>query len=86
MHNYRIRGRMLFPSLLLLFDLFGISEASVTASDLPDCAVECYCLAATQIGVPIVDYETQCRSAPFQITFRECAEKECNQEEYAFVH
>jgi CFEM domain len=71
--------------LLLAFAISPISAVSITASDLPECAVECYCDTGRKVNIPITDYEGQCRSAPFQIALRECAEKACNEEEYAFV-
>lgn len=77
---------MLFISALLF--LLGASPAyavSVTASDLPVCAVECYCATGEEVNIPMTDYEGQCRSAPFQISLRECAEEACSGEEYAFV-
>jgi len=77
---------MLFISaLLLIWGAFPIYAVSITASDLPVCAVECYCAAGEKVNIPVTDYEGQCRSAPFQISLRECAENACSQDEYTFV-
>lgn len=62
-----------------------IQAVSITASDLPECAVECYVNAGAKVAIPITDYEGQCRSGEFQVTLRQCAENTCNKEEYEFV-
>jgi len=78
---------MLFvPVFSLLWAASSVDAVSITASDLPECAVECYCATGEKVQIPVTDYEGQCRSAPFQISLRECAEKACNEEEYAFVN
>ena len=77
---------LLLTGLCLAFGASGISAVSITASDLPECAVECYCLTGEKVNIPVTNYEGQCRSAPFQIALRECAVKACNEEEYSFVH
>jgi hypothetical protein len=78
---------MLFKRLAFLASSVpAILAVSITASDLPECAVECYCYAGEEVKIPITDYEGQCRSAPFQIALRGCAEKGCSEEEYAFVY
>jgi hypothetical protein len=75
--------------MFLLVGLLGfsavVSGVSITASDLPECAVECYCEASGSLTIPITDYEAQCRSAPFQKALRDCGKKTCNDEEFAFV-
>ena len=77
---------MLFiAGLILTFGVGVISAVSITASDLPECAIECYCLTGAKVSIPVTDYEQQCRSAPFQIHFRECAKKACSEEEFRFV-
>jgi CFEM domain len=78
---------MLFISgLFLTLGVTAISTITFTASDLPECAVECYCYTGEKVKIPVTDYEGQCRSAPFQIALRECAEKVCNEEEFSFVN
>src|SRR5271154_4122676 len=78
---------MLFVTALsVLWEVSSIYAVSITASDLPECAVECYCATGEKVKIPVTDYEGQCRSVPFQISLRECAEKACNEEEYAFVN
>jgi hypothetical protein len=62
-----------------------ISAISVTASDMPECALECYVDAGSKVAIPTMEYERQCRSAPFQIALRECAKDLCSEEEYEFV-
>jgi hypothetical protein len=77
---------MLFiTALSFLWGVSSVYAVSITASDLPECAVECYCTTGEKVKIPVTDYEGQCRSAPFQISLRECAEKACGEEEYAFV-
>ena len=76
---------LLHAGLVFAFGVSAISAVTITASDLPECAVECYCYTGEQVKIAVTDYETQCRSAPFQVALRECAEKKCNEEEYAFV-
>lgn len=76
---------MFFPALLVAA-FSGVSRvAAVTASDLPDCAVECYVNANQKVGLQLEDYEGRCRSAPFQLAMRFCAAKECDYDEYTFV-
>jgi hypothetical protein len=58
---------------------------SITASDLPECAVECYVNTGAKVEIPITDYEGQCRSGQFQVELRQCAEKTCSEEDYGFV-
>ena len=78
---------MLFiTGFFAIFCVTAISAVSITASDLPKCAVECYCCAGEKVKIPVTAYEQQCRSAPFQIALRECAETACNEEEFGFVH
>lgn len=78
---------MLFVTCLFLaFGATVISAVSITASDLPECAVECYCYTGEKVKIPVTEYEQQCRSAPFQLALRECAKKACNEEEFGFVH
>jgi hypothetical protein len=77
---------MLFGGLLLLASgLAGVS-AEITASDLPQCAIECYCEAGERVKIPITAYKEQCLSAPFQLAIRECGIKACSKEEFEFVH
>lgn len=77
---------MLFVTALsFLWGVSSVYAVSITASDLPECAVECYCTTGEKVKIPVTDYEGQCRSAPFQISLRECAEKTCSEEEYTFV-
>ncbi|SRR5579859_5053876 len=76
---------MLF-SVLAVIILSGVSKvAGVTASDLPDCAIECYLDSNQKVGLQLEDYEGRCRAAPFQLAMRSCAAKACNYEEYTFV-
>jgi len=75
----------LLGGLVILSAISAISAVSITASDLPECAVECYCLTAEKEAIPVTDYEGQCRSPSFQRTLRGCAKKECSEEEYEFV-
>ena len=76
---------MFFPVIAVAI-LSGVSRvAAVTASDLPDCAVECYVNANQKVGLQLEDYEGRCRSAPFQLAMRSCAAKECDYDEYTFV-
>ena len=76
---------LLAAGIFLTFGVPSISALLITASDLPECAVECYCLAGAKTSIPVTDYERQCRSAPFQIHLRECAAKACTEEEFDFV-
>jgi CFEM domain len=76
---------LLHAGLVFAFGVSAISAVTITASDLPECAVECYCYTGEKVKIAVTDYEKQCRSAPFQLALRECAEKKCNEEEYAFV-
>src|SRR5436190_1000082 len=71
--------------LFLTLVLKVISAVSITASDLPACAVECYCITGAKYSIPVTNYEQQCRSAPFQIHLRDCAKKTCSKEEFGFV-
>ena len=76
---------MLFPVFVIAI-LSGVSGvAAVTASDLPECAVECYLNANQKVGLQLEDYEGRCRSASFQLAMRSCAAEECDYEEYSFV-
>ena len=71
-----------------LFLTFGggiISAVAITASDLPECAVECFCLTGAEVSIPVTNYEQQYRSPPFQIHLRECAKKACSEEEFGFI-
>jgi hypothetical protein len=76
---------MFFPVFLVAILSAVLRVAAVTASDLPDCAVECYLNANQKVGLQLEDYEGRCRSAPFQFAMRLCAAKECDHEEYIFV-
>jgi hypothetical protein len=76
---------LLHTGLVIAFGVSAISAVTITASDLPECAVECYCYTGEKVKIAVTDYEKQCRSAPFQLALRECAEKNCDEEEYAFV-
>jgi hypothetical protein len=76
---------LLVTGLVFAFGVSAISAVTITASDLPECAVECYCYTGAKVNIPVTDYEGQCRSAPFQIALRECAVEKCDAEEYAFV-
>ena len=58
---------------------------SVTASDMPECAVECYIDAGVKVGIPPFEYKLKCLSAPFQLELRTCGMQKCNDDEYAFV-
>ena len=85
--RHRAARTFVFPmifivEILLLFGVSSISAVSITASDLPQCAVECYCATAEKLNIAVTDCEGQCRSAPFQISLRECAEKACSKAEY----
>jgi hypothetical protein len=71
--------------LLLVAGMAGVS-AEITASDLPQCAIECYCEAGEKVKIPITAYKEQCLSAPFQLAIRECGLKACSKEEFEFVH
>lgn len=71
--------------LCVAFGVSRILAVSITASDLPECAIECYVNTGAKIEIPITDYEGQCRSGEFQVQLRQCAEIGCSQEEYAFV-
>ena len=73
-------------ALFGLFCVTVISAISITASDLPECAVECYCYTGEKLNIPVTEYEKQCRSAPFQIALRKCTEIACNHEEFEFVY
>jgi CFEM domain len=75
---------MLFVCLLTLFGFAAVS-AEITASDLPQCAIECYCEAGEKIKIPITAYKQQCESAPFQLAIRECGTKTCSKDELEFV-
>ena len=76
----------LYSGLLLLISIISAASAvSITASDLPECAVECYCLTAEKETIPVTEYEEQCRSSRFQVALRDCAQKDCSPDEYAFV-
>jgi hypothetical protein len=76
---------MLFPVLAVIL-LSGVSKVrAVTASDLPDCAIECYLDSNQKVGLQLEDYEGRCRSAPFQLAMTVCAAKACDYEEYTFV-
>ena len=76
---------LLAAGLFLAFGVTAIFGLSITASDLPECTVECYCLTGAKVSIPVTAYEQQCRSAPFQINLRDCAEKACTAEEFGFV-
>ena len=41
--------------LFLAFGVTAISAVSITASDLPECAVECYCLTGAKVSIPVTD-------------------------------
>ena len=74
-----------FAGLVFAFSATAISAVSITASDLPPCAIECYCYTGEKVKIPMTAYEAQCRSAPFQILLRECAKTACNGDEFEFV-
>ena len=76
---------LLSVGIVFAFAISAIQVVSITASDLPECAVDCYCVTAERETIPITDYERQCRSAPFQVALRQCAQRECTPDEYAFV-
>jgi len=76
---------MLFNVLCLLAIGTAAVSAEITASDLPQCAIDCYCDAGEKVKIAITAYKEQCLSAPFQLAFRECARKTCTGEEYEFV-
>ena len=59
--------------------------SAITASDLPECAVECYFQEIEKSGVALTDYEGQCRSAKFQLGMRACVSQKCSYEEFIFV-
>jgi len=76
---------MLFDVLCLLAIGSTALSAEITASDLPQCAIDCYCDASEKVNISITAYKEQCLSAPFQLAIRECARKTCTEEEYEFV-
>ena len=76
---------MLFDVLWLLAIGTATVSAEITASDLPHCAIDCYCDASEKVKIPITAYKEQCLSAPFQLAIRECAKITCTEEEYEFV-
>src|SRR5438874_2311839 len=76
---------LLSLGLCLTFGIPRILAVSITASDLPECAIECYVNSGSEIQIPITDYEGQCRSGEFQVLLRKCAENTCTPEEFAFV-
>ena len=59
--------------------------SAITASDLPECAVECYFQEIENAGVGLTDYEGQCRSAKFQLGMRSCVSQKCSYDEFVFV-
>ena len=61
------------------------SVSGITASDLPDCAVNCYFLAMEETDILPYDFEGQCRSPPFQISMSSCAGLKCVRDEFNFV-
>jgi len=78
---------MLVPVCAALAILGGVSSVSaITASDLPECAVECYFQEIQNAGVELTDYEGQCRSAKFQLGMRTCVSQKCSYDEFIFVH
>jgi hypothetical protein len=72
--------------LLLVASWILGASADMTASDLPQCAIECYCEAGEKVKIPITAYKEQCLSAPFQLAIRECGIQACSKEEFEFVH
>src|SRR5271170_196874 len=77
---------MLFPVCAALAVIGGISSVSaITASDLPECGVECYFQEIENAGVALTDYEGQCRSAKFQLGMRACVSQQCSYDEFVFV-
>jgi hypothetical protein len=70
-------------ALIALYEV--VPAFSLTPSDLPECAVECYVKGVREVGIDLGDYEGQCRSAPFQIAMRNCAALNCEYDEYQFV-
>jgi len=48
--------------------------------------VECYCIIEEKVNIPVIEYEQQGRSAPFQIALRECSKEACNEDGFSFVH
>lgn len=76
---------LLLTGLVFAFGVSAISAVTLTAPDLPECAVECYCHTGEKVKIAATDYEKQCHSVPFQIALRECAETKCTEEEYIFV-
>lgn len=76
----------LFGGLLVLAAGIAGASAEITASDLPQCAIECYCEAGEKVKIPITAYKEQCLSAPFQLAIRECGIKACSKEDFEFVH
>jgi hypothetical protein len=74
--------------LVASFLLYGVSMAcsiSVTAFDMPECAVDCYIDAGVKIPLPPFEYKLKCLSAPFQLELRSCALEKCSDEEYSVV-
>lgn len=61
------------------------SASAITPSDLPECAIECYVKGVSDVGMALDDYEGQCRSTPFQLSMRACAEVNCEHDEFLFV-
>jgi hypothetical protein len=77
---------MFFPVCAALAVFGGISSVSaITASDLPECGVECYFQEIENAGVALTDYEGQCRSAKFQLGMRACVSQKCSYDEFVFV-
>ena len=77
---------MYFPTAILLATgISSIAAIALTASDMPECALDCYLEAGAKVNLKMMDYEGKCRSAPFQLALRECAKAECSADEYEFV-
>lgn len=76
---------MLISTIALITLYVAAPAFSLTPSDLPECAVECYVKGVREVGIDLGDYEGQCRSAPFQIAMRSCAALSCEYDEYQFV-
>jgi hypothetical protein len=77
---------MLLPVCAAIAILVGVSSVSaITASDLPECAVDCYLQEIENAGVALTDYEGQCRSAKFQLGMRACVSQKCSYDEFIFV-
>jgi CFEM domain len=84
-HIFASSTMYFLTAILLATGISSIAATAITASDMPECALDCYLDAGAKVDIKMMDYERKCLSAPFQLALRECAKEECSADEYEFV-